>query len=419
MPEQKKNNGSFTSLRILSEKAQKILAKAREIQQGKGPETRSVRASVGTSEYQHMIMHVSVGSIVKATAAALGMGFAVLLIWLLQDKLVIMALSIFVAMVIDPGVTFLQRYGIPRGLAILLHYFVALFLVTFLIISLVPVIARQMIDLAQLINDQVNVFLHAPSISLPFVSESANATLTQFLESTLRSLSINRFTDALQQVGQSMSTAAQSSVLLAAQVAGSVFNFMANLVLILVLAFFLQLEKESIIAWLRGFVPVRLRPYVDDKSIAIQTKIAQWTRGQLVLCLFVGMLAFLAMTILRVPYALTLGILAGFTEFIPVLGPIIAAIPAIIIALSQNGLFFALIVTLVYYAIQWCENNLLVPLIMKRAVGLSPIAVMFAMLIGISFPGVIHPVLGIILSIPVTTIIALFLEDLRDRNRRS
>ena len=147
-------------------------------------------------------------------------------------------------------------------------------------------------------------------------------------------------------------------------------------------------------------------------------KIGQWARGQLLLCLSIGFLVFLALIILRMPYALTLAILAGFTEFIPVVGPFIAAVPAVLIALTQEGFIWALVLAVVYYIIQWCENNLLVPLIMKRAVGLSPVAIIFAMLVGVSFPSVIHPVLGIILSIPTTTIIALFLEDWREAHAR-
>jgi len=125
----------------------------------------------------------------------------------------------------------------------------------------------------------------------------------------------------------------------------------------------------------------------------------------------IATLTFIALIILRMPYALTLAVLAGFCEFIPAVGPLIAAIPAVIIALSTGGFLWALIVAGVYYIIQWCENNLLVPLIMRRAVGLSPVAILFAMMVGISFPNTIHPVVGVMLSIPLATIIVLFLED--------
>jgi predicted PurR-regulated permease PerM len=418
----KKPNGSpkgssFTSLRILGEKAQKLLQKAREAQ-NQHTEERLTGRTIDREPLPEVVMHLSIGSIVRATFAILAIVVGAMLIWLLQDKIVILFLAIFVAMIIDPGVRFLERLGVPRGLAVLLHYFVALFLFVFLLVSLVPLLASQVIDLASLINNEANAFLREPHISIPFLTAPANASLTQLVESTLRNLSITQFTDAMQQFGQSLSSAAQSSLALAASLAGSVVNFFANLIVILVLAFFLQLEREKIVTWIRGFLPHRARSYVDDKAEAIQTKMAQWTRGQLVLCCFIGFMVFLALTILRMPYALTLGILAGFTEFIPVVGPLIAAIPAVLIAFTAEGFLWAVIVAAVYYVIQWCENNLLVPLIMKRAVGLSPIAILFAMMVGISFPDIIHPVLGVMLAIPATTIVALFLEDWQHRHRR-
>jgi len=403
---------SFTSLRIIGEKAQKLFAKARAIQQRQFTETESPRA-VREEELPEVVMHLSIGSIVRATFAVLAIAIGVILVWLLQDKIVLLFLSVFVAMIIDPGVQFLRRLGVPRGLGILLQYFVALFLLVFLLVSLVPLIASQLIDLASLLQSEVNLFLRDPQISLPLLTEAANRSLTELVESTLRNLSINQFADALQQFGQSLASTTQNSLVLAAHLAGSVVNFIANLIVILVMAFFIQIEKEKIVTWVKGFLPWNMRPYIADKSEAIQTKMAQWARGQLVLCLSIGSMVFLALTILRMPYALTLGILAAFTEFIPVIGPLFAAIPAVLIAGTQHGFFQALIVAGIYYAIQWCENNLLVPLIMKRAVGLSPLAILSAMLVGVSFPTVIHPVLGIILSIPTTTIIALFLEDWR------
>lgn len=412
MISRKHNNGtSFTSLRIIGEKAQKLFAKAREIQQRRFNDKEPPR-EVREEQLPEIVMHLSIGSIVRSTFAVLAIAVGATLVWLLQDKIVLLLLSIFVAMIIDPGVKFLRRLGVPRGLGILLQYFVALFLFVFLLVSLVPLIASQLVDLASLLQSEVNLFLRDPQISMPFLTEAANKNLTALVESTLSNLSINQFADAMQQFG-SLASTAQNSLVLAAHLAGSVVNFFANLIVILVMAFFIQIEKEKIVAWVKGFLPLGMRPYLEDKSEAIQTKMAQWARGQLVLCLSIGFMVFLALTILRMPYALTLGITAGFTEFIPVIGPLLAAVPAVLIAGTQQGFFQALIVAAIYYAIQWCENNLLVPLIMKRAVGLSPLAIMFAMLVGISFPSIIHPVLGVILSIPTTTILALFLEDWR------
>jgi predicted PurR-regulated permease PerM len=416
----KPSSDSFTSFRIIGEKAQKLLAKARE---GMTKRNQQNTANVKTEEpsqeeLPQLTVHLSTSSVVQATFAVLAVIFGVLLVWLLQDKIVLLLLGLFVAILLDPGVKHLQRLGVPRGLGIILHYLVALTALFFLILSLIPIIADQIQSIAVMINDQVNTFLAAPHISLPLLSDETNAQLTVFVQTTLRNLSIEHFTDALRQMGQSMATVSQGSIAFAVYLAGSVLNFFVNLIVVLVLAFFFQLEKEAMLAWFRGFLPWKLRTYVDDKSEAITWKLGQWVRGQLLLCLCIGSLVFVALLILRMPYALTLALLAGFTEFIPVVGPLFAAIPAVLIGTTQNGFFWGIVVAAVYYVIQWCENNLIVPLIMKRAVGLSPTATMMAMMVGVSFPTIVHPILGVILSIPSATVIALFLEDLRERRRR-
>ncbi len=360
-----------------------------------------------------MVVHLSGKSIAKAAFLILAVIAGVWLVIQIQDKLIILFLAMFVAAVIDPGVEILERVGFPRGLAVLTQYFAALFLLLFLVVSLIPIMATQIQDIALLMSVRINTFLASPEISLPLVSDSVNAQLTVLLQTTLQDLSIIKFTDALSQLGQNLSTAAQQSVAFAVRVAGSVVNFFVTMVVVLVLAFFMQLEKERISRWFLSFFPHRYRMYVTVKSEAVHRKIAQWARGQLVLCFSIFLLTLTALLILRMPYALTLAVLAGFCEFIPAVGPFIAAVPSVLIALTQGGLVWGLIIAGIYYVIQWCENNLLVPLIMRRAVGLSPIAILSAMMIGISFPDILHPILGVMLAIPTTTIITIFLEDWR------
>lgn len=412
----KKQQATFTSFRIIGEKAHKILARARDtVAQAKMRKNGASAAErlPENDESAELIVHISSTSVLRATLTILAVAFAAVFLWALQDVLILFFLSIFIAVLIDPGVRQLKRLGIPRGLGILVHYFVALALFMFLIFSLIPIVAEQLQSLAITLTQQVNAFLAEPTIWLPFVSEQTNAQLTVFAQNTLRALSIDDFAGAIREMGQNLSTAAQGSLSFAVYLAGSVLNFFINLIVVLVVAFFLQIEKEEILAWLRGFLPWRYRTYVDDKSEAISWKLAQWVRGQLILCVVIGILTFLALVILRMPYALTLALLAGFTEFIPYVGPFMAAIPAILIGIAQNGFIWGIVVFIVYYVIQWCENNLLVPLIMKRTVGLSPTATIIAMLVAVSFPTIIHPVLGIILSIPLTTVLGIFLEDWR------
>ncbi|MDA1209189.1 MAG: AI-2E family transporter [bacterium] len=411
MSAKKKKSSSFTSLRIIGKKAQQILQSARVPNQDNRKSSKTTLPK-GT-EHEEFIMHLSVKSVVKAAFGILAIFIGTWMIAQLSDKIIILCLAMFVAAITDPGVQYLERLGVPRPLGVLIQYFVALFLLLFLVISLVPIIAQQLQEIALLISIKVDTFLANPRIDLPLLSNSTNQELTGFVQSTLSDLSIDKFTDALQQLGQNLSRAAQQSVRWAAQLAGSVVNFVVTMIVVLVLAFFMQLEKERIFKWFMGFFPQRYRMYARAKTEAIHSKIGMWARGQLLLCLSIFSLTLIALSILDMDYALTLAVLAGFCEFIPAVGPLIAAIPAVLIATTKGGFIWFLIVAGIYYLIQWCENNLLVPLIMRRAVGLSPIAILFAMMVGISFPTIIHPVLGIMLAIPTTTIIALFLEDWR------
>ncbi len=407
---------AFTRLRIIGEKAQKLFLRARRGVKENGGEPPLPHASLHKA-CPTVTIHLSVVGVVQATFVILAIAVGVLVLYLLQDKIVLLLLAVFVAVIVDPGVKLLGRMRVPRGVAMLLQYFIALFLAIFLLISLIPVVADQIQQLGAFLNARVNAFLLAPSIRLPLFTPEVNLHLTDLLKTVLGYLNIAHLTDALQTLGRNLSVPADS-LLFAVQVAGSALNFFLNLIVVLVLAFFMQLEKERIIAWVRSFLPWGVRLYVDDKSDLIHWKLAQWTRGQLLLCLSVTVLVFLALVILRMPYALTLAILAGFTELIPVIGIFIAAIPAVVIALTQQGVLWAVMLALIYYVIQWCESNLLVPLVMKRTIGLSPIVILLAMLIGISFPSIIHPILGIMLSIPIATVLMLFFEDWREKRMR-
>lgn len=405
----------------MGERAHKLLARARDEikkQQGEEKKESTLPPPLSHQKREEMAIHFSISDVVQAAFALLAIVLGSWLIIQLKDTIILFLLALFIAVTIDPGVQRLEHLGLPRGLAILLHYFAAIFLLFFLLISLIPIIASQLQQIAIFITLQVDAFLSDPEVSLPLLSDTLNRRLTDLLQATLQDISIVQFVDTLQQLGQNLSAIAQGSLRFATRLAGSIVSFVVNLIVVLVIAFFIQVEKEDIARWLRDFLPRHLRPYFELKSEAIHSKIGQWVRGQLLLALSIGTLVFIALSILRIPYALTLAALAAFTEFIPYIGPLLAAIPAILIALTQGGLLWAAIIIAVYYIIQWCENNLLVPLIMKRAVGLSPIAIIFAMFFGISFPAVIHPILGILLAVPLTTVLALFLEDWRELRSR-
>lgn len=419
MAKQPKPAESFKSFQILSEKAQKLWTKARiRVRESQLSKRRiSPSAPVLSKPKQTIVIEVAPKTVAVSTIAVLLVLLGAWALWSLHDTLLLLVLSFFLSIVIDSSVRFFEGFRIPRSIAVILVYVIFLSLAIFLIISLIPIVATEVQNFAKFLNNSVDTFLTRQEVSLPFLSPTLNEKLNLLLQEALRNLEIKDQASTLFRFGQDLSTAAQSWLSYAIGIAGSVFNFIASFVLILILTFFIQMERESIVDYFRFLLPHGYRSYYDTKSEAIYHKMSQWFQGQIILCISIGVLVFIALTILDVDYALTLALLAGFTEFIPVAGPLIAAIPAVFIALTQGGFIWALVIALVYYVIQVCENNLLVPLIMKHAVGLSPIVIMVGMLVGISFPSVVHPILGILLAIPLTTVINIFLNDLRDYRR--
>lgn len=142
----------------------------------------------------------------------------------------------------------------------------------------------------------------------------------------------------------------------------------------------------------------------------MQSKIGLWLRGQLILSFIIFLLIYVALSILGVKYALILALVAGMTEFVPYLGPILAAVPAIILVFAQSGFVMALFVAIIYYLVQLIENNIIVPKVMQKVVGLNPIVSIAVLMIGFNLGGVV----GAILSIPVATAVSVFVKDVFD-----
>ena len=140
--------------------------------------------------------------------------------------------------------------------------------------------------------------------------------------------------------------------------------------------------------------------------IRIEEKLGSWLRGQIVLSFIIGGLVYIALAIPGVPFALPLAIIAGILEVVPVIGPIISAIPAILIAFTSSPILAAY-VAIAFFVIQQLENSLIVPQVMNKAVGLNPLIVILAVAIG----GKLLGISGALLAVPITVVIQILIED--------
>ncbi|EKE05186.1 MAG: protein of unknown function UPF0118 [uncultured bacterium] len=173
----------------------------------------------------------------------------------------------------------------------------------------------------------------------------------------------------------------------------------------------MTIEETAIKRSLGFILPEKYQPFVLRIIEKVQKQIGNWLKGQLVLCLIIGLMIYIGLLILGINYALVLACLAAIGEFIPYVGTFAAAIPALFLAFTQSPIK-AVFVLILYVIVQQIENHLVAPKVMQRAVGLNPIIVITSLLVGAKIGGV----LGVFLAIPVATGISVVIRELYRKN---
>ncbi|MBI4272388.1 AI-2E family transporter [Candidatus Uhrbacteria bacterium] len=305
-------------------------------------------------------------------------------IYFIRDILAILFIALLLSSALSPWVQTMESRKIPRAAGIFLIYFSILAIVALAIVLLIPPLVEQFNELS----------LSFPSYSDHFV---------QVLQSYNPDINI---VDQMKRLFVSI----QSSLLdIASGIFLKIFDILRGIVaffLVFVVTFYMVVEENMMRRALKTLTPSAYHPFAERLLGKIQKKIGLWLRGQAILSFLIFLLSFIGLSILGVHYALVLALVAGLTEFMPLIGPIIGAIPAIFIAFNQDPLL-ALWVLLLYVLIQRLENDLLVPRVMQQAVGLNPLVSIIALLIGAKFGGII----GILLAIPVATVCAVFASE--------
>jgi predicted PurR-regulated permease PerM len=301
-------------------------------------------------------------------------GFIALLWALFQIRGIIILL--FVAIIfmsaLSPVIKYLERFKVPKSLAIALSYIVIIAIISGLLSAIIKPLVEQTTSLFQTLPDTINTL---------FPNSNFDRSLIQ-----------DRIADLSQNVLSFTLT---------------LFNNFVAFISVLVLTFYLLLERDKLDKLLAQFFEGHQEERAKRITHKIEDKLGAWLRGQLVLSLIIGALVYLVLFALGVPFALPLAILAGLLEVVPVIGPIISAIPAIIIAYAFSPIL-ATVVGLAFFVIQQLENNLIVPQVMRRAVGLNPIIVILAVSIG----GKLLGIAGALLAVPITVVIQIVTEDI-------
>ncbi len=316
-------------------------------------------------------------------------------LFIIRDVIAIVFASLIVASALSPTIDRMAKGRIPRVLTILIMYLVIIAFFGALVYFILPPAITQ---LRQLADQLPNYFSYFNNFINNLREFGIQNHLINDSQSSLNAVSnfLNSFTSNIFNTTK-----------------GFISGFTAVLT-VFVLNLYLLLDENGIKKFFVALLPVKQKNQIVNIANKVGSGLGAWLRGQLLLGIIVGLLVYIGLVIIGVPYALTLALLAGVLEIIPIIGPIVSAIPAILIALSISPTM-ALIVTGFYILVQELENKLLVPKVMQRTVGLHPVTIIIVLLIGAKLMGI----LGILLAVPVTSVLYIVLKEWGNLSRTS
>ncbi len=359
---------------------------------------------------------VSVESVIKATIAILLLIGLVKVLAMIQIIIIIFLVALFLAATLNPAVDWLYVYKIPRALGIIILYILVIGLFVAIFSSLIPIIADQIEELAKSTRDMILSLVSGGSTD-SWIVQQLQPYLNQIWQNVDQAQVISSVSDTLQGIASKLTNFAGNAI----GAVFTIFNGIFNLLLVLIITFFMVVNKKHTSDFFHSLFPHKYSAYINLKTKQISIRIGEWIRGQLLLALAMGVLTFLFFWAIGLNYALTLALLSAVAEFIPYLGPIITFSSAALIAFNQDPVLIIYLIA-AYAILQFLEGNILVPLIVGRSVGLNPVVVIFALLSGATIGAKIGGSLGLalvgmIIAVPTANIISLFVEDYTDRNK--
>ncbi len=330
-------------------------------------------------------VEITTSSIIKSILIIL----FIIFLYILQSVVIIFLLALVIASAISPFANWLDQKGIPRLLGVLLLYLTIFGLFVSIFALIIPFVSDEIGQLNQ---------------TLPRIVEKVTSSLESVQSRSPQYLDfISEIQNMLEGLSNYLQQSAQSVVGIIASIFGGIFSFIA----IIIISFYLSVTRKGIENFLSSIVPDRYEEYVLGLWKRAEVKVGKWLQGQLLLALIVGLMVYIGLSFMNIRFALVLGALAMIFEIVPIVGPVLAAIPAIFLAFMQSP-SLGLWVIVFYVAVQQIENHILVPLVFGKTIGLNPVVVIIALLVGQQLAGI--P--GMILSVPIATIIVEMIDDL-------
>jgi predicted PurR-regulated permease PerM len=334
---------------------------------------------------------ISTGTIIRFFLVAL----AFYLFWFLREIFLVLLTAIIIASFVESGIPYFKKFKINRVLAVVILYICTILLLALLFYLFAPLLITEIYNFS--------VFLSSYLPNSPIINYFSNDAFGGAKDI------VNNLSHSL-----SLTTLVSTSNAFISNLSGGLFQVLSvafgsifNVVLIVLISFYLSIQENGIENFLRIIFPLEHEEYVVDLWKRSRRKIALWMKGQMLLGVLIAILTYLMLSLLGIKYALLLALIAGVMELIPY-GILIALIPAVYFSYLSGGIGSALMVAGAYIILHQFEVFLFSPLVIKNVVGISPLVVILAALIGFKLGGF----WGLVLAIPVSVFIMELVNDI-------
>lgn len=309
---------------------------------------------------------ISTKAVAVGVALTFAMGIALSFVWIIKDVLLYIFISLILALALEPFVEMLRKRKIPRTPAVLI-----------VVVAFITVlVGLSSFAVAPFINEIQGLIINFPTYidQLMFIA-GIDGSAAQFTQTIINQLSQN-----------------SGTILVATR---GVFSGALSVTIAIVFTVYILIDFPNLRARFGKLFPEKNRLEIRNVLYTVESKLGGWLRGQFMLMLIIGTTTYIGLLIIGLPYSLALAVIAGLLEVVPIIGPLISTVPAVIIGFSVDP-WTGVAVTILYILVQQVENNIVVPKVMQKAVGFNPLVTIIALMIGSQLLGIV----GAIIAVP-------------------
>ncbi|OGK46052.1 hypothetical protein A3B46_00850 [Candidatus Roizmanbacteria bacterium RIFCSPLOWO2_01_FULL_39_19] len=293
------------------------------------------------------------------------------ILWIIRELIFALLFAFIFMSAFKPAVSYLHRKKIPRGIAAFVIFATAIGSAVFLFRFILPPVVGEIIIFVKNLPSLITA-------AFPFLASSIN---TDSLVGLLPNITNNAF-----------------------RLVTGVFSNVIFLISVLFFTYYFLLEEQFLGSFVGKFLEKHKADLILDIIDKVEKRMHAWVWGEFVLMMIIGIMTYIGLSFLGVKFGLSLAVIAGLLEVVPIIGPILSAVPAFFVAGAVSPVLGGTIIVL-YVIIQQLENNLIVPMIMRRAVGMNPVLTLIALSIGGKLGGVFGIILGVPIALAVETIL--------------